>query len=116
MRKNSKKLSKLLPFLKVLNDINGQNRTILLSHINSESCSDLCETISNVLKNPSMGESERKRLRKMLSPHKQCLRSLVKKNQSVKQKQKKLQKIGGSPLGVILSSAIPLLLDILVKR
>ena len=109
------RLRALLPFLQILKDLSPNQRAIILAHINDSSCEAIYETVSNVLRNKSVSEADARRLRKLLAPHKACLRSLVSNRVSGSQKRKKLYRIGGLPLASILAVGIPLLLSLIRK-
>jgi len=116
-RRSKTKLRKeYLPFMQTLKQINPSHRTILLGHLNDETCEALYEAVKNVLENPKITPSRRAMLRKRLSPHKKVLRNLVKKSGSRSAKKKNLTKLGGNPLALILGTAIPLLLDVIFPR
>lgn len=115
-RSASHRLRSILPFLQTFKDLSSRQRGIMLGHIDDKSCEVVCEAISNVLCNPRVPELHRKRLRRSLMPHKKHLRILLKKGTSKKVKRQKLSEIGGFPLAAILSTAVPLLLDLLLKK
>jgi hypothetical protein len=108
-----KRLRAMLPFLQVLKDLSPNQRAIILAHIDEASCETIYETVSNVLKNRSVSDTDARKLRKILAPHKGCLRSLASKRLSSTQKRRKLYTIGGLPLGTILGVGIPLLLNLI---
>jgi hypothetical protein len=114
-----KKLKQLLPLLKTLQDVRPHNnRSILLSHLDDETCEALYETIYNVLGNDKLDPAERKKLRRKLWAHQEPLNFLTKsgKKFSPKLKRKKLAAIGGNPLFAVLGAAIPLLIDVLTNK
>ena len=112
MTSSNKRLRKLLPFLQTLKQLRPAQRSILLAHIDDVSCEMLYETISNVLRNGKVTPAQQKRLKKALLPHKSCLRTLMSKTCSKQRKRHNLNQIGGFPLGTILATAIPLLLNL----
>jgi hypothetical protein len=113
MKSAHTRLRKVLPFLQVLKQLRPGQRSILLSHLDNESCEMVYEAVANVLKNPKVTPAKRRQLKKALAPHKKCLRSLVSKKRSSGLKRKDLASVGGFPLGLVLSTAIPLLLNML---
>ena len=116
MKASKKHIRKLLPFLQVLKELRPVQRNILLAHIDDKSCEMIYEAISNVLQNSKVSYGSRKRLKKALQPHKRCLRTLISKTCSRSRKRKYLTKIGGFPLGTILATAIPLLLNLFTRK
>ena len=115
MKPSHKRLRKVLPFLQVLRELRPQQRSILLSHIDDESCEMVYEAVANVLKNSKVTSAQRRRLKKALEPHKKCLRTLISNKSSRSAKRKNLLAVGGFPIGMILSAALPLLLNLLTK-
>lgn len=115
-RVSKKRLREILPFLQTFKDLRPAQRSIMLAHLDDKSCEILYEAVSNVLRNPTVSAAQRKRLRKVLQPHKHCLRSLISRSGSSANKRRKLQKIGGFPFSAILSTAIPLLLNLIASR
>ena len=109
-------LRALLPLLRTLKSINSTHRAHLIAHIDDRTCDALCETVSNVLSNPNVSAQKRRRLKKLLLPYKTALRVCADKGKSVGVRKKKLEKIGGFPLGAILGTAIPLLTQLLFSR
>ena len=87
------------------------HRKIIIAHLDNDSLDCICEAITNILHNPNLTPHQLNKLRKQLSPYKNSLRYLSKKNR--KNKKKKLIEIGGNPLTYILSAAIPLLINAL---
>lgn len=107
--------SSILSFLQALKGLRPAHRTVLLSHLDENSCETLYETISNVLCNTNITSSQRRRLKKQLTPHKDTLRFLSCKRKSPQAKKKRLTQMGGFPITTILSTAIPLLTSLIKK-
>jgi hypothetical protein len=114
-----KKLRQILPLLKTLQGVKPQdNRSVLLSHLDDEACEAMYETLYNVMANEKIGPATRKKLRKKLWAHQEPMNFLTKngKRYSPKLKRKKLAAMGGNPLGLILSAAIPFITDLLLGK
>ena len=114
-RKKRRDLRALIPFLSTFKEIKPSQRGILLAHLDDSACDILCETVSNVLRNPRIKPTLRKKLCKSLHPYKTLLRQLGDSKKSLKFKRKILYKVGGFPLASILSAAIPFLMSLLRK-
>lgn len=112
---SKKKLQHVLPMLDTLKKVSSKQRPILLSHFDDASCSAIYETVHNVIHNPKVNSKCQKRLKKSLYPYKKDLRYLANKKHSNKSKKKRLIRMGGFPIGAVLSAAIPLLLNLLTK-
>lgn len=106
----------ILPFLQIFKELRPNQRTILLSHIDDRSCEAIFEAFANVLRNDKVSPATRKRLKRSLAPHKNCLRTIINRRASCKTKRKKLQQLGGFPFAAIISAAIPLLMSALQRR
>ncbi len=104
-----------LPLFDTLTKTGGKQRSILLGHLNDESCQALYQAVHNVLVNPNVTSKQKKRLQTVLLPHAKQVRYLADYKKSEKAKRKKLLQLGGFPLATILSVAIPLLMRILRK-
>jgi Mg/Co/Ni transporter MgtE len=116
MKTSHVRLRKVLPFLQVLRELRPGQRSILLSHLDDESCEMVYEAVANVLKNSKVTAAKRRRLKKALEPHKKCLRTLISKKSSKSTKRKNLAAVGGFPIGTILATALPILLDLFTKK
>ena len=116
-----KKPRVVLPFLQTLMGMTPAQRTIILAHIDDKSYDMLYDTISYVLSRgrTKIKDTDAKQLRLLLDGHKCDLRYLCNHKRSREQKRKRLLRMGGFPLGLIASTAIPMLLDLVtsaVKR
>ena len=110
MRKSQKKV--LLPLLSLLKGMRSSQRVILLSHLDDKTRDALYQTINSVLKSEAVPARKRMFLRSKLLPFKADLRYLASRRKTSSQKKKKLTQMGGAPLGYILATAIPLLLNL----
>ena len=110
MRKSQKKV--VLPLLALLKGMKSSQRVILLSHLDDKTRDALYQTINSVLKSDSVPARKRIFLRTKLLPFKAELRFLASRTKTPSQKRKKLTQMGGAPLGYILATAIPLLLNL----
>jgi len=102
-----------LSLLQALKSVRPECRDKLLEHLNDSGCEILFETIKNVLRNDKVKAHSRAKLKKVLAPHKNALRYISKKGKPLTLKKKRLRQIGGNPLTSILTTAIPLLLQII---
>lgn len=110
------KLTYVLPLLQVLRELSPKQQSIILGHLDDKSCATLCTTIRRVIQSKKLSDPEKRNLQRVLSSHKHCLRSLCNsKSVHSSSRRRNLQKLGGNPLLYILSTAIPLLLDIFKK-
>jgi hypothetical protein len=110
MRKSQRKI--VLPLLGLLKGMKSSQRVILLSHLDDKTRDALYQTINSVLKSETVPARKRLFLRTKLLPFKSELRYLASKTKTSSQKRKKLTQMGGAPLGYILATAIPLLLNL----
>lgn len=111
VRISRKKLQTAYPLVKLLLRLNSQDRQHLLQYLNSEACDVICECIHNSITNKDL--KCRKSLCEKTKSEKDTIRYLVNPKHKVDIKRKKLVQIGGNPLGLILSVALPLLAQFL---
>lgn len=111
------KIKKILPFLETLQDVKcGQNRSILLSHLNDEACQTLYQTIANILASDRLHPTVKEKLKNLLRDHKDSFLNIVDEEKSSALKKKELMKIGGFPLSAVLAAAVPLMLDLIKPK
>ena len=115
MREAQRKV--ILPLLGVLKNLKPADRIIILAHLDDLSRDRLYETINQVLSQSSpLPSSKKKLLKRRLWAHRENLRYLTsRKRRSSKEKRRRLVHIGGNPLGYLLKTAVPLLLNLYGK-
>lgn len=111
-------LKSIIPFLHILRNLTSEERVIVLSHLNDQTKDSIYKVISLVLRNKKVPFSDRLKLKVKLEPYKKALRYVTNKKsiggggKQSATKTKQLFQIGGEPLGTIIDSAIPLMLDL----
>ena len=110
------KAKRLLPLFSLLKQLSPKKRTEVIQYLDENCVQSLCEAIHNVLHNQSIGQKQQKKLKRTLSPHKAALRYLGDARRSGKQKRVKLMQIGGNPLALILSTVIPIISEVLMRK
>jgi hypothetical protein len=110
MRKQQ--LRKLVPLLKVLIKLGSEDRTTVLSYLDSEAVDGLCECIYNCISNNNITNTNKAKLKKELGCKKHIYRYLVKKSNSIA-KRKKLIKQTGTGIETVLSTVLPFLLALI---
>ena len=83
-----------------------------MSHLDDVSRDALYETINKVLTSNSVPLRKRQYLKSKLMPFKNDLRFLADRRKSSTFKKKKLTQMGGAPMGVLLRTAVPLMLNL----
>lgn len=111
-----KRAKELLLLFSLLKQLKHKQRVGVIKYLDEKSTESLYEAIHNVLHNKNVSPQRRNRLKRILRPHKNLLRYLGNKKRSKKIKQQKLAEIGGSPLALILSTAIPILTEVLINK
>ncbi len=111
------KVRKHLPLIQVLKEIKPYQRQIVVDHLDDDACQSLGFCVSTVL---SQGNSliNRKQVKCCVKANKSTIKNIIKSPKTKKQRQAKkhaLAAFGGGPLALILSTAIPLLLNLLKK-
>jgi hypothetical protein len=108
------KARKVLPLLRVLQDFKPKSRrSILLSHLDDESCEALYEAVANVMLSDRIHPTVRAKLKRILNRNREPLTVLSDKEADPALKKRHLTQMGGGVLSLILSTAIPLLVDLL---
>ncbi len=102
----------LLPVLDVLRKLKPDQRMILLAHLDDSTRDGLYRTIAHVLKANKVPMETKLRLKRALGPFKKEFRYLADKDKPAVRKKKTLAQVGGKPMGLVLKTAVPLLLDI----
>ena len=111
----------VLPFLQTLMGMTPAQRTIILGHIDDKSYEMLYDTVMYVLTTGrrKLSDDDGEKVRRLLGEHKCDLRYLCNHKKAKTLKKKRLMRMGGFPLGVIVSTAIPLLTSLvssLIKK
>lgn len=112
---SKKRINELVPLLNALKCVNSKDRIILLAHLDDKTRDDLYLTITSVLRSNKLPIETKLALKKKLHPHKDSLRCLITKGESKDIKKKKLAQIGGSPMKILLNTAVPLMLGLFPK-
>ena len=104
-------------FLKTLKSLPKEKRNLLIPYLSDDGCATIYECVTNILHNKNI--KNRKKLKSKLSDYKNDLRYLGNSNISNSSKKRRLNSKGGAILPLILTTAIPLLMDAIkaiVKR
>lgn len=117
------RIDKNIPLFQILKELKNYQRQIIIDHLDDESCSSLSSCIATVLLNgekirnkneiKSCLKNNKCHFQKILSSHRKAKSRNIKKKASPFSKKRALARIGGNPLQLILSTAIPLLLELL---
>ena len=107
-----------LEFLRLLKKLKRTERLCLLNYLNDNGFNIICSCFHNVLfEDWNLKPYTKNRLRTLLKGKENHMRSLVKKSNSVKKRKKLIHQYGSNPiLGVILSTAIPILTSLLFSK
>ena len=107
-----KSSKKYIPLLQILSEMKGYQRQIILDHLDNESCVAVSDSILHLLKKTKNNNPS---IKKCVAENKRCFKSIL-NDKNKKKKKRALAKVGGGPLGLILSSVVPLLVDLIVKK
>lgn len=113
-----KQLKTHLPLFQVLKELKAYQRQIVIDHLDSKSCNSLSSCIKSVLKQGPKIKKNKKQLQLHIRQNQKELSRLFsnsKKKKSYHSKKKILARIGGNPLALILSTAIPMLMNLFRK-
>ena len=103
---------KQLSLLKVMRDLPVDQQIVLLHHLDSRACKDINKCINNVLSGKYRSTEINNNLRSKLLPYKDLLRNLSADSRNTKQL---IPQIGGG-LSLLLSTGIPILIDIARRK
>lgn len=111
---NKKHWKKILPALKAIASLSDANRIALLSELAGDDpiIRSICACVHSVV---LTNLDEKDLFKKKLANHKKDLRSLSNPSISSNHRRKLMKQNGGSPIGLILSVAIPLLTELIAK-
>lgn len=112
---SKKRINEMVPLLNALKCTKSKDRIIFLAHLDDKTRDDLYLTIASVLKSNKVPIETKLALKKKLHPHKESLRCLIAENEPKDKKKKKLTQIGGSPMKILLNTALPLMLNLFPK-
>ena len=108
---------KKLELLKVLKKINNKDRPTIIKYLDDRGVDLVCECVQNILfNNVGLNLKEKKRLRSTLNKRQKAMKNIANKSNSFKRRRSLLNHHGGNPLALILSTALPLLTDLLFRR
>ena len=108
--KKMNNFKKQVPLLQVLKELKPDQRTIILGHLDANGCCAITSCIREVIRNKKLPKKTKNKLRKVLGPQKDILRQLI-SAQKLSKKKELLPSVGGS-LTLLISTAIPILLEI----
>jgi len=109
------KLRTYLPLIQVLKELKPYQRQLVVEHLDSEACQTLGFCLSTVLQKGS-NLSNKNQIKCCVKANKVLIGKILKPPKSKKgqkAKQQALTLFGGSPLALILTTAIPMLLNLL---
>lgn len=117
-------MKKFLPLIHILEGLSDSERQIVLDHLDQPSLNAVTRAVKTVLADPTtVSPSHRNDLAKAVQQNKNHFTSLLnkkvgggKKKSSCCAQKRALTRIGGNPLAIILSTAVPLLIDLLRKK
>jgi hypothetical protein len=110
-----KKVKKYFELIKLLETSNPKKKEVILNHLDNNSIHFICELVHNVIHNNfQLNNKKINKLKTVLKPMKNCCRYLSKKSGKIERK-RKLMVQHGKGLGLILSTAIPILLSLITQ-
>lgn len=105
-----------LPLIQVLKKLKHYERQIIVDHLDDKACRSLKKCLQTVLKQgQKVPESERSKLSRCFKRHKPLFTKLLSEGGGGCRDKRTLARLGGNPLALILSTAIPLLLNLFRK-
>ena len=105
---------KKMSLFKIMRDLPLDQQFVLLHHLDSQACNDLSSCILEVVSGKHLSKEQKEHLKDNLLPYKPLLRDLAKKSR--KDTKDLIPQLGGGGLSLLLSTGIPLLIDIARRK
>jgi len=113
MKVPKKRVKNYIGLINLLNKSNSKKKEIILKHLNDKSIDFICELVHNVIHNNfNLSSKKVRKIKTLLHPNKKSFRYLSKKSGRI-DKKRKLMVQHGQGIGVILSTVLPILLNVL---
>lgn len=110
------KLIKHIPLLKILRNLKKEHKADLIQYLNKDSIDCISCLVRNALSNKSLSKKQRRNLKRTLLPHKKALRSIADSKKSISLRKKNLEQVGGSIIGGIISTLLPLVTSLFSQK
>lgn len=110
-----KRLKETIPLIEILKELKPYQRQILIEHLDDNACNHLEECLTTVLKK-GKNSSYKKKIEHCVNENRKIFDNILRRRKSKKHQRKLLARVGGNPLGFILSAALPLLVDLVTKK
>jgi geranylgeranyl pyrophosphate synthase len=110
-----RKLKQTYPVIKLLTQLKPEHQKLLFEHLNDNVCSSVVDCVKNGLYNKKVPAKSREFIKEKLSAHKEAIRKIVRPNISRTTRRKRLVQSGGF-LGVLLSTVLPILAEVLFNQ
>lgn len=114
-RKKKKDIQRVYTFLKTIHGLKPGQFEVLSSYLSDEGTQELSACVRNSICSELIPKKKRNKLKEKLWAAKKDLRYISKKSNNLEKRRKRLPKIGGN-IGLIISSVLPILLQILGKK
>jgi hypothetical protein len=107
---------KKLDFLTALKKLKPNHRCSVVNYLNDDGIETLCEIVHNVVhKDIKLSSSKKAKIRKEFGGHRKKLAYLGNKKNDIVEKRKILKQNGGF-LGTLLTIAIPIIADLIIRN
>ena len=104
---------KKMSLFKIMRDLPLDQQIVLLHHLDSRACNDIRNCVKKVISGKHLSEEQSSQLKNNLLPYKPLLRDIVKTPS--KGTKELIPQLGGG-LSLLLSTGIPILIDIARKK
>lgn len=111
---SKKHMKNHIPLLHTLNQLTNDQRQIIIDHLDPAACASLTNCVAVVLKKgkQKLKSSKKKAcLKRCVHSYKPQFSAILSPSTSVQGRQRALARVGGNPLGFILSAALPIVLE-----
>ena len=110
------KAKKALPLLKILQDLPDDHRQIVIDHLDEKTCESVIDCIKRVVKSGKKLKSNQELREFILKNQHQIQRLLTNKGGSFTRRRRSLAQFGGGPLALVMSFAVPLIVDHIIRQ
>ena len=106
-----------IDFLRGIKKLKGNERLAMIRYLDHEGVNILCSCFHNVLfENHNLNKRKRKNLLKKLKGKEKQMITLSKKTNNIKRRKKVLMQEGGGIISLIVSTALPILIQYIYSK
>jgi len=115
---NARYTAHYLPLFQIVGELEPAKRQILLTHLDEESTRALARSVTDLLRHSDLpvDAARKKRIRRAVDAHRPAFKTILRGRGGIGKRREALTAVGGGPLALLLSTAIPLILGQILKK